>query len=45
MATSTVEDATKSFMSEFERPNTKYANFSRRLQYANNALQKIQKEA
>lgn len=37
MATSTVEDATKSFMSEFERPNTKYANFSRRLQYANNA--------
>lgn len=35
--TKTVEDATKVFMTKFERPNPKYANFNRRLQYANNA--------
>lgn len=33
--TKTVYDATKIFMDEFERPNQKYANFNRRLQFAN----------
>lgn len=32
--TSTIEDATKIFMTKFERPNPKYANFNRRLRYA-----------
>ena len=31
----TVEEATKVFMDKFERPNKKYANFERRLRYAN----------
>ena len=33
--TSTVSEATKVFMNEFERPHKDYANFSRRLNYAN----------
>lgn len=31
----TVEEATRVFMDKFERPNKKYANFERRLRYAN----------
>ena len=31
----TVEEATRVFMDRFERPNKKYANFERRLRYAN----------
>lgn len=33
--TSTVSDATRVFMNEFERPHKDYANFSKRLKYAN----------
>lgn len=33
--TTTTNEATKVFMDEFERPNKRYANFNRRLQYAN----------
>lgn len=33
--TSTVSEATRVFMEEFERPHKNYANFSRRLKYAN----------
>lgn len=33
--TQTVEDATRVFMTKFERPNPKYANFTKRLYYAN----------
>lgn len=32
--TETVDNATRVFMSEFERPNAKYANLNRRLRYA-----------
>ena len=31
----TVSEATRVFMDQFERPNKKYANFSKRLKYAN----------
>ena len=31
----TIEESTKVFMDKFERPNKKYANFERRLRYAN----------
>ena len=31
----TIEEATRVFMDRFERPNKKYANFERRLRYAN----------
>lgn len=34
--TNTVYEATKVFMDKFERPNKKYANFAKRLKYANN---------
>lgn len=33
--TSTVSDATRVFMNQFERPHKDYANFSKRLKYAN----------
>lgn len=33
--TSTVSDATRVFMNDFERPHKDYANFSKRLKYAN----------
>lgn len=33
--TSTVSDATRVFMNQFERPHRDYANFNKRLQYAN----------
>ena len=33
--TNTVHDATKVFMNKFERPNKYYANFNRRLKFAN----------
>ena len=33
--TKSVSDATKVFMDQFERPHKDYANFSKRLQYAN----------
>lgn len=33
--TSTVSDATRVFMNQFERPHKNYANFSKRLKYAN----------
>ena len=33
--TNTVSDATRVFMNQFERPHKDYANFSKRLQYAN----------
>lgn len=33
--TTTVADATRVFMNEFERPHKDYANFNKRLQYAN----------
>lgn len=33
--TTSVYDATKSFMNKFERPSKKYANFNNRLKYAN----------
>lgn len=33
--TTTVEDATKVFMKDFEKPHKDYANFNRRLRYAN----------
>ena len=33
--TNTVSDATKVFMNQFERPHKDYANFSKRLKYAN----------
>ena len=36
--TSTVYDATKVFMNKFERPHKNYANFSRRLKYANSIV-------
>ena len=32
--TTTIEDATRVFMTKFERPNPKYANFNRRLNFA-----------
>lgn len=35
--TNTVEEATRVFMSKFERPDLKYANFNRRLKYAKDA--------
>lgn len=34
--TNTVEEATRVFMRKFERPDLKYANFNRRLNYAKN---------
>lgn len=36
--TSTIYDATKIFMNKFERPHKNYANFSRRLKYANSIV-------
>lgn len=36
--TSTVSDATRVFMNEFERPHRNYANFSKRLRYANSIV-------
>lgn len=36
--TSTVYDATKVFMNKFERPHKDYANFSKRLKYANSIV-------
>ena len=36
--TSTVSDATKVFMNKFERPHKDYANFNRRLKYANSII-------
>lgn len=36
--TITVADATKVFMDQFERPHKDYANFSRRLKYANSII-------
>lgn len=36
--TSTVSEATRVFMEEFERPHKNYANFSRRLKYANSIV-------
>ena len=33
--TTTIHDATRVFMNEFERPHKDYANFSKRLKYAN----------
>lgn len=36
--TSTIYDATKVFMNKFERPHKNYANFSRRLKYANSIV-------
>lgn len=36
--TSTVYDATKVFMNKFERPHKDYANFSKRLKYANSII-------
>ena len=36
--TSTVYEATKVFMNKFERPHKDYANFARRLKYANSAI-------
>lgn len=36
--TSTVYDATKVFMNKFERPHKDYANFNRRLKYANSII-------
>lgn len=36
--TTTISDATQVFMDKFERPNKKYANFARRLKYANSIV-------
>lgn len=36
--TTSVEDATRVFMNKFERPHKDYANFSRRLKYANSIV-------
>ena len=36
--TSTVSDATRVFMNQFERPHKDYANFSKRLKYANSIV-------
>lgn len=36
--TSTIYDATKVFMNKFERPHKDYANFNRRLKYANSII-------
>lgn len=36
--TNTVSDATRVFMNQFERPHRDYANFNRRLQYANSIV-------
>ena len=36
--TSTVSDATRVFMDQFERPHKNYANFSKRLKYANSIV-------
>jgi hypothetical protein len=33
--TTTVEEATESFMNNYERPNTKYADLEKRIKYAN----------
>lgn len=36
--TTSVSDATKVFMDKFEKPNAKFANFSKRLRYANSII-------
>lgn len=36
--TNTVSDATRVFMNQFERPHKDYANFSKRLKYANSII-------
>ena len=36
--TQTLEDATRVFMTKFERPNAKYANYNKRLQYAKSII-------
>ena len=36
--TNTVSDATRVFMNQFERPHKDYANFSKRLKYANSIV-------
>ena len=36
--TNTIYQATKVFMDKFERPHKDYANFNRRLKYANSTV-------
>lgn len=38
LRTTTIEDATREFMNRFERPSKKYANFNRRLRFANSDI-------